>query len=198
MYWNTRAFSCVRIRVRVQTILLEYSSISITTHLPVNTPYKPLKKSSAIQVWGMISFLLLIYEKRNWYHWKAWLLLFTMMCHLPWLCNHGMCSTPEYRAKSEVKCCKMHCFQHRSLHNFWRCNVFWIVPRWQCMSCMNVNGVMFFSLKDEMCLNDVQVVIDEVQRHEWCYPLLFGRWNLPWIMFVWGRAAVYWVVVCKM
>ena len=38
--------------------------------------------------------------------------------------------------------------------------------RWQCMSCMNVNGVMFFSLKDEMCLNDVQVVIDEVQRHE--------------------------------
>ena len=28
------------------------------------------------------------------------------------------------------------------------------------MSCMNVNGVMFFSLKDEMCLNDVQVVID--------------------------------------
>ena len=30
------------------------------------------------------------------------------------------------------------------------------------MSCMNVNGVMFFSLKDEMCLNDVQVVIDEV------------------------------------
>ena len=29
------------------------------------------------------------------------------------------------------------------------------------MSCMNVNGVMFFSLKDEMCLNDVQVVIDE-------------------------------------
>ena len=49
-----------------------------------------------------------------------------------------------------------------------------------------------------MCLNDVQVVIDEVQRHEWCYPLLFGRWNLPWIMFVWGRAAVYWVVVCKM
>ena len=72
--------------------------------------YKPLKKSFAIQVWGMISFLLLIYEKRNWYHWKAWLFLFTMMCHLPWLCNHGMCSTPEYRAKSEVKCCKMHCF----------------------------------------------------------------------------------------
>ena len=34
------------------------------------------------------------------------------------------------------------------------------------MSCMNVNGVMFFSLKDEMCLNDVQVVIDEVERHE--------------------------------
>ena len=33
------------------------------------------------------------------------------------------------------------------------------------MSCMNVNGVMFFSLKDDMCLNDVQVVIDEVQRH---------------------------------
>ena len=64
----------------------------------------------------MISFLLLIYEKRNWYHWKAWLFFFTMMCHLPWLCNHGMCSTPEYRAKSEVKCCKMHCFQHRSLH----------------------------------------------------------------------------------
>ena len=31
------------------------------------------------------------------------------------------------------------------------------------MSCMNVNGVMFFSLKDEMCLNDVQVVIDEVK-----------------------------------
>ena len=146
----------------------------------------------------MISFLLLIYENRNWYHWKAWLFLFTMMCHLPWLCNHGMCSTPEYRAKSEVKCCKMHCFQHRSLHFFWRCNVFWIVPRWQCMSCMNVNGVMFFSLKDEMCLNDVQVVIDEVQRHEWCYPFLFGRWNLPWIMFVWGRAAVYRVVVCKM
>ena len=29
------------------------------------------------------------------------------------------------------------------------------------MSCMNVNGIMFFSLKDEMCLNDVQVVIDE-------------------------------------
>ena len=87
--------------------------------------------------------------KRNWYHWKAWLFLFTMICHLPWLCNHGMCSTPEYRAKSEVKCCKMHCFQHRSLHFFWRCNVFWIVPRWQCMSCMNVNCVMFFSLKDE-------------------------------------------------
>ena len=123
--------------------------------------HKPLKTSSAIQVWGMISFLLLIYEKRNWYHWKAWLFLFTMMCHLSWLCNHGMCSTPEYRAKSEVKCCKMHCFQHRSLHFFWRCNVFWIVPRWQCMSCMNVNGVMFFSLKDKMCLNDVQVVIDE-------------------------------------
>ena len=35
-----------------------------------------------------------------------------------------------------------------------------------CLSCMNVNGVMFFSLKDEMCLNDVQVVIDKVQRHE--------------------------------
>ena len=86
----------------------------------------------------------------------------------------------------------------KSLHFFWRCNVFWIVPSVQCMSCMNVNGVMFFSLKDEMCLNDVHVVIDEVQRHEWCYPLLFGRWNLPWIMFVWGRAAVYWVVVCKM
>ena len=36
------------------------------------------------------------------------------------------------------------------------------------MSCMNVNGVMFFScsLNDEMCLNDVQVIIDEVQRHE--------------------------------
>ena len=34
------------------------------------------------------------------------------------------------------------------------------------MSCMNVNGVMIFSLNDEMCLNDVQVVIDEVQRHE--------------------------------
>ena len=29
------------------------------------------------------------------------------------------------------------------------------------MSCMNVNGVMFFSVKDETCLNDVQVVIDE-------------------------------------
>ena len=64
----------------------------------------------------MISFLLLIYENRNWYHWKARLFFFTMMCHLPWLCNHGMCSTPEYRAKSEVKCCKMHCFQHWSLH----------------------------------------------------------------------------------
>ena len=145
----------------------------------------------------MISFLLLIYEKRNWYHWKAWLFLFTMMCHLPWLCNHGMCSTPEYRAKSEVKCCKIHCFQHRSLHFFWRCNVFWIVPRWQCMSCMNVNGVMFFSLKDEMCSNDVWMMFKS-KGHEWCYPLLFGRWNLPWIMFVWGRAAVYWVVVCKM
>ena len=112
--------------------------------------YKPLKKSSAIQVWGMISFLLLIYEKRNWYHWKAWLFFFTMMCHLPWLCNHGMCSTPEYRAKSEVKCCKMHCFQHRSLHFFWRCNVFWIVPRWQCMWF-----VLWFVLLLRKCVSTV-------------------------------------------
>ena len=45
---------------------------AIANPAPIYMSYKPLKKSYAIQVWGMISFLLLIYEKGNWYHWKAY------------------------------------------------------------------------------------------------------------------------------
>ena len=130
----------------------------------------------------MISFLLLIYEKRNWYHWKAWLFLFTMMCHLPWLCNHGMCSTPEYRAKSEVKCCKMHCFQHRSLHFFWRCNVFWIEPMQvtvhvlhECQWC----NVLFFNPNSLGCVqNRIEIGgFGTVRVRMKCVWMMF-RWSL--------------------
>ena len=43
-----------------------------------------------------ISLLLRTHFPCIWYHWKALLFLFTMMCHLLWLRNLGMCSTPEY------------------------------------------------------------------------------------------------------
>ena len=108
-----------------------------------NTKYKCKYKPFCTQLLTLLLFIchinpskkVLQFKFEGWYlscYWsmkketvslKSLLFLFTMMCHLPWLCNHGMCSTPEYRAKSEVKCCKMHCFQHRSLHFFWRCNV---------------------------------------------------------------------------
>ena len=71
---------------------------------------KLLKKSSETQVWLTISLLLPTHCSFIWYHWKALLFLFTMMCHLLWLRNLGMCSTPEYGGGCKVKCAKMHCY----------------------------------------------------------------------------------------
>ena len=74
--------------------------------------YKLLKKSSETQVWLTISLLLPTHFPCIWYHWKALLFLFIMMCHLLWLRNLGMCSTPEYGGGCKVKCAKMHCYCH--------------------------------------------------------------------------------------
>ena len=73
---------------------------------------KLLKKSSETQVWLTISLLLPTHFPCIWYHWKALLFIFTMMCHLLWLHNLGMCSTPEYGGGCKVKCAKMHCYCH--------------------------------------------------------------------------------------
>ena len=66
--------------------------------------YKLLKKGLETQVWLTISLLLPTHFPCIWYHWKALLFLFTMMCHLLWLRNLGMCSTPEYGGGCKVKC----------------------------------------------------------------------------------------------
>ena len=76
--------------------------------------YKLFKKSSETQVWLTISLLLPTHFPCIWYHWKALLFLFTMMCHLLWLRNLGTCSTPEYGGGCKVKCAKMHCYCHHS------------------------------------------------------------------------------------
>ena len=92
--------------------------------------YKLLKKSLETQVWLTISLLLPTHFPCIWYHWKALLFLFTMMCHLLWLRNLGMCSTPEYGGGCKVKCAKMHCYCHMTgLSNDTKCKENELVTR---------------------------------------------------------------------
>ena len=92
----TMALSCVMTSSVI--FLKSYMSKSICTET------KLLKQSSETQVWLTISLLLPTHFPCIWYHWKALLFLFTMMCHLLWLRNLGMCSTPEYGGGCKVKC----------------------------------------------------------------------------------------------
>ena len=85
-------------------------------HVALPTKHNTIKQilinssKTETQVWLTISLLLPTHFPCIWYHWKALLFLFTMMCHLLWLCNLGMCSTPEYGGGCKVKCAKMHCY----------------------------------------------------------------------------------------
>ena len=51
---------------------------------------KPLKISLETQVWLILYHLILYLQHYNWYHKKAFSIVFTVISHLLWLCNYGM------------------------------------------------------------------------------------------------------------
>ena len=106
----------LRTSIWLETGITEYGLMTSHVRVPrlerrarrIQLCIKTLTRSSAIQVWAFISLMLLYYRSWVWYDWKACIPHFKLIWHLPWICYHGMRMTPEYGAKSKVKCCKMH------------------------------------------------------------------------------------------